>query len=114
MRFSYVRLRTCAQYASMNEFTCSEHSVRIRVRKKKTHDWKTALRMEIIENTKLNWNYRGHKCAVVKVAKAFELTTVYTFFRSNSEKSKWISDSSGRIQKCANEFQIVQIEFRKF
>ena len=25
----YVRLRTCAQYASMNEFTCSEHSVRI-------------------------------------------------------------------------------------
>ena len=23
-------LRTCAQYASMNEFTCSEHSVRIR------------------------------------------------------------------------------------
>ena len=30
MRFFYVRLRTCAQYASMNEFTCSEHSVRIR------------------------------------------------------------------------------------
>ena len=29
MRFFYVRLRTYAQYASMNEFTCSEHSVRI-------------------------------------------------------------------------------------
>ena len=28
--FFNVRLRTCAQYASMNEFTCSEHSVRIR------------------------------------------------------------------------------------
>ena len=27
MRFFYVRLRTYAQYASMNEFTCSEHSV---------------------------------------------------------------------------------------
>ena len=26
----YVRLRTCAQYTSMNEFTCSEHYVRIR------------------------------------------------------------------------------------
>ena len=37
MRFFYVRLRTCGQYASMNEFTCSEHSVRVRVyvRKKK-------------------------------------------------------------------------------
>ena len=23
--FFYVRLRTCAQYASMNEFACSEH-----------------------------------------------------------------------------------------
>ena len=23
--FFYVRLRMCAQYASMNEFTCSEH-----------------------------------------------------------------------------------------
>ena len=34
MRFFYVRLRTYAQYASMNEFTCSEHSVRIYVRKK--------------------------------------------------------------------------------
>ena len=30
----YVRLRTYAQYASMNEFTCSEHSVRIRRSKK--------------------------------------------------------------------------------
>ena len=29
MRFFNVRLRTYAQYASMNEFTCSEHSVRI-------------------------------------------------------------------------------------
>ena len=28
--FFYVRLRTCAQYASMNEFAYSEHSVRIR------------------------------------------------------------------------------------
>ena len=25
-----LSLRTCAQYASMNKFTCSEHSVRIR------------------------------------------------------------------------------------
>ena len=30
MRFFNVRLRTYAQYASMNEFTCSEHSVHIR------------------------------------------------------------------------------------
>ena len=36
MRFFYVSLRTCAQYASMNEFTRSEHSVRIRIRKKNT------------------------------------------------------------------------------
>ena len=28
--FTYVYIATCAQYASMNEFTCSEHSVRIR------------------------------------------------------------------------------------
>ena len=35
MRFFYVRLRTCAQYVSMNEFTCSEHSVRIRTLKKR-------------------------------------------------------------------------------
>ena len=34
--FFYVRLRTCAQYASMNEFTCSEHSVRIRRSKKRS------------------------------------------------------------------------------
>ena len=34
MRFFYVRLRTYAQYASINEFTCSEHSVRIRRSKK--------------------------------------------------------------------------------
>ena len=27
LRFFYVRLRTYAQYTSMNEFTCSEHSV---------------------------------------------------------------------------------------
>ena len=33
MRFFYVRLRTYAQYASMNEFTCSEHSIRIRMSK---------------------------------------------------------------------------------
>ena len=26
MRFFYARLRTCAQYASMNEFTCSEQT----------------------------------------------------------------------------------------
>ena len=32
--FFYVRLRTCAQYPSMNEFTCSEHSVSIRRSKK--------------------------------------------------------------------------------
>ena len=38
--FFYVCLRTCAQYASMNEFTCSEHSVRIR-RSKKTQHWKS-------------------------------------------------------------------------
>ena len=31
----YVRLRKYAQYASMNEFTCSEHSVRIRRSKKR-------------------------------------------------------------------------------
>ena len=38
MRFFYVRLRTCAQYASMNEFTCCEHSVRIHCTYvKKTH-----------------------------------------------------------------------------
>ena len=30
MLFFQVRLRTCAQYTSMNEFTCSEQSVRIR------------------------------------------------------------------------------------
>ena len=30
MRFFYVCLRACAQYGSMNEFTCSEHFVRIR------------------------------------------------------------------------------------
>ena len=29
MRFFHVHLRTYAHYASMNEFTCSEHSVRI-------------------------------------------------------------------------------------
>ena len=34
----YVLLRTCAQYASMNEFTCSDHYVR----KKKTQHWETA------------------------------------------------------------------------
>ena len=34
--FSYVRLRTHAQYASMNEFTCSEHSVRMRRSKKRS------------------------------------------------------------------------------
>ena len=43
-----------------------------------------------------------------------KLACDYTFFRSNSEISKGISDSSGRIQKCANEIQIVQVEFRKF
>ena len=32
--FFYVRLRTCAQYASMNEFTCSEHSILIRISRK--------------------------------------------------------------------------------
>ena len=32
MRSFYVRLHTCAEYVSMNEFTCSEHSVRIRFR----------------------------------------------------------------------------------
>ena len=26
MHFFYVRLRTCAQYVSMNEFMCCEHS----------------------------------------------------------------------------------------
>ena len=31
-----LRLRTYAQYASMNEFTCSEHSVRIRRSKKRS------------------------------------------------------------------------------
>ena len=31
-----VRLRTYAQYASMNEFTCSEHSERIRRSKKRS------------------------------------------------------------------------------
>ena len=44
--FFYVRLHTCAQYASMNEFTCFEHSVRIR-RSKKTHHWKIALNQTI-------------------------------------------------------------------
>ena len=29
LRFYYVRLRTHNQYASMNEFTCSEHGVRL-------------------------------------------------------------------------------------
>ena len=29
MRFFYICLRTYVQYASMNEFACSEHSVRI-------------------------------------------------------------------------------------
>ena len=46
--FFYVRLRTCAQYASRNEFTCSEHSVRIYVRKKKTNHWKTAFTLFLI------------------------------------------------------------------
>ena len=35
MRFFYVRLPTYAQYALMNEFICSEHSVRIRTLKKR-------------------------------------------------------------------------------
>ena len=30
MHFVYVRLRTYDQYAPMNEFTCSEHSVYVR------------------------------------------------------------------------------------
>ena len=34
--YVYVRLRTYAQYASLNEFTCSEHSVRIRRSKKRS------------------------------------------------------------------------------
>ena len=34
--FFYVRLRTYAQCASMNEFTCSEHSVRIRRSKRRS------------------------------------------------------------------------------
>ena len=36
LRFFYVRLRTYAKYASMNEFTCSENSVRIRGRVERT------------------------------------------------------------------------------
>ena len=31
--FFYVRLRTYAQYVSMNEFMCSEHSVQVRIRR---------------------------------------------------------------------------------
>ena len=42
--FFYVRLRTYAQCASMNEFTCSEHSYVQYMYVKKTHHWKTALR----------------------------------------------------------------------
>ena len=34
--FFYVRLRTYAQYASMNEFTCFEHSVPIHRSKKRS------------------------------------------------------------------------------
>ena len=34
--FFYVRLRTYAQYASLNEFTCSEHFVCIRKSKKRS------------------------------------------------------------------------------
>ena len=33
LRFFYVRLRTYAQYVSMNEFMCSEHSVQVRIRR---------------------------------------------------------------------------------
>ena len=44
MRFFYVRLCTCAQYALMNEFTCSEHSVRIRIGKKKNASLENSLK----------------------------------------------------------------------
>ena len=36
MRFFHVRLRTYAQYESINEFTCSEHSVRTRRSRKRS------------------------------------------------------------------------------
>ena len=47
MRFFYACWRMYAQYASMNEFMCSEHSVRIRIYVEKTQHWKSTLTIKV-------------------------------------------------------------------
>ena len=62
MRFFYVRLLTYAQCASMNDFTCSEHSVRIR-RSKKTstgNNPKTKGKIASCEKTRVDHNLHGN------------------------------------------------------
>ena len=61
-----MRLRTCTQYASMNEFTCSEHSVRIRTRKKKNASLENSLYLECARVDAVLW------CKLARCCKTFE------------------------------------------
>ena len=48
MRFYHVRLRTCAQYASMNGFNYVFWALRTYTFVQKTHHWKTAFTSSIV------------------------------------------------------------------
>ena len=67
-RFFYVRLRTYAQYASMNEFTCSEHSVRIRTSKKRSTGNQPLILIVLLTFSQTNskeWSW-GYVCKMMR------------------------------------------------